>query len=160
MARTAIIVGARGQDGRLLEMYLHSLGYRLACIDKGTVHSQNLAWDIPTDITSADEVFRMVRELQPDEIYHLAAIHQSAEGTSQNDLVFFRNSYEVNLFSLVNFLEGVRLFSQHTRLFYAASSHIFPPSPELGPVEVQNENAPMSPDSVYAMTKVDGLLAC
>lgn len=160
MAKTAFIVGAGGQDGKLLEVHLHSKGYRLACIDSGAIHTQNLDWHLPIDITHKDDVFKIVSELQPDEIYHLAAIHHSSEQSAQSDLALYRNSYEVNFFSLLNFLEAIRLFSRHTRIFYAASSHIFGASPGVGPAVVQNENTPFNPESVYAMTKTDGLLAC
>jgi GDPmannose 4,6-dehydratase len=160
MAKTAFIVGADGQDGKLLEAHLKTRGYRLACIDKGTTRFNGLPWRMPVDITHASDVFEVVRELQPDEIYHFAAIHQSAEGRAREDLALYRDSYEVNFFSLLNFLEAIRLFSNKTRLFYAASSHVFGHSPRGAAAELQNEETPLSPDSVYAMTKVDGLLAC
>jgi GDPmannose 4,6-dehydratase len=119
-----------------------------------------LVWNLPVDITCTADVFKVVGELQPDEIYHLAAIHQSAEESPLEDIALFRNSYEVNFFSLLNFLEAIRLCSNRTRLFYAASSHIFGHIFRDSPAHRQNEETPLSPESLYAMTKVDGLLAC
>lgn len=160
MAKTAVIVGADGQDGRLLETYLYQSDYRLVCIDRGTVRATGLQWNSPVDISRTDEVFRFVGELQPDEIYHLAAVHQSSEEKTHGDLALYRDSYEVNFFSLLNFLEAIRSFSGKTRLFYAASSHVFGPVPADAPTRFQNEETPLCPASIYAMTKVDGLLAC
>ena len=156
MAKTAVIIGARGQDGRLLQELLCSKRYRLACIERGATRVEGLEWKEAVDITRATDVFHLIQEFRPDEVYHLAAIHHSSQESAREDLELFRISYEVNFFSLLHFLEAIRLYSRKTRLFYASSSHVFgnPPS------EVQSEETPFSPQSVYAMTKVDGLLAC
>ena len=160
MGKTAIIIGAAGQDGKLLEAYLHSKGYQLACFDIGMARTQGLGWDRPIDITCADDVFEVVAHLRPDEIYHLAAIHQSAQESSHEDLALYRDSYEVNFFSLLNFLEAIRIHSKASRLFYAASSHVFGHSFGSDAGELQNEETPFSPETTYAMTKVSGIWAC
>lgn len=160
MSKTALILGARGQDGRLLTQHLSRQGYRVLGVGRTDIDCLDVAWDQAIDITSKHEVFDLVRKLQPDEVYHLAVIHQSAEAARALDLDFIRASYEVNFFSLLHFLEAIRLFSVRSRLFYAASSHVFGASPGEGPPLVQNEQTPLLPESVYAMTKVDGLLAC
>jgi GDPmannose 4,6-dehydratase len=160
MARTAFIVGAAGQDGKLLEASLRSKDYRILGIDRGSIGGTGLDWNQPLDITRASEVFAAVAELRPDEIYHLAAIHHSSEECASEDLGFYRSSYEVNFFSLLNFLEAIRLHSTKTRLFYAASSHIFGQTTTDSLSPLQNEETPFDPQSVYAMTKVAGLLAC
>jgi GDPmannose 4,6-dehydratase len=153
---TVCIVGSEGQDGTLLKEFLRAQGYNLLCIDRGIVHSEGFDWKRPIDITKPDEVVDAVRMLQPSQIYHLAAFHHSSQEAATETLEFFRASYEVNFFSLLHFLEAIRLHSPSSRLFYAASSHIFgQPSSD-----VQNEETPFSPQSAYAMTKVDGLLAC
>jgi GDPmannose 4,6-dehydratase len=158
-APRSLIVGAAGQDGRLLEALLRGRGHGLLCIDRGAV-AGDLGWQAPVDITRADQVAELVRTTAPDEIYHLAAVHHSAEESAREDLGFFRSSYEVNFFSLLSFLDAIRLHAPQARLFYAASSHIFGPSPGTGPEGRQDEATPLAPQSVYAMTKVDGLLAC
>jgi GDPmannose 4,6-dehydratase len=50
----------------------------------------------------------------------------------------------------------VRIGSPGSRLFFAASSHVFG-TPDS---DVQDEETPLRPESIYAMTKADGLLAC
>lgn len=156
MSKTAVIVGARGQDGRLLTELLRSKAYRLVCVDQGQLTVEGLPGRDPVDITRRGDVRDLVQHVQPDEVYHLAAVHHSSQETARPDLELFRASYEVNFFSLLHFLDAVRLHSPRTRLFYAASSLVFGEPP----TEVQTEQTPFSPGSVYAMTKVDGLLAC
>jgi GDPmannose 4,6-dehydratase len=61
---------------------------------------------------------------------------------------------------LLHFLESIRVGSPRTRLFYAASSHVFGAAAGEARTGLQSEETPFNPQSVYAMTKVDGLLAC
>lgn len=153
---TAIIVGSGGQDGRLLTGSLRSRGYRILGIGRASVAATGLEWTRPVDITRPDEVAAVVLALQPDEIYHLAAIHHSSQERHADDLAAFRRLYEVNFFSLLHFLEAARVGSPRSRLFFAASSHVFG-NPAAA---VQDETTPLRPGSVYGMTKTDGLLAC
>jgi len=154
--KSAIIVGCEGQDGRLLTDLLRGKGYRTLGLGRTSVRVSGLDWPRPVEITRPGEVEALVTALRPDEIYHLAAIHHSSEEEHALDLAAFRRMYEVNLFSLLNFLDAVRVGSPGSRLFFAASSHLFG-TPEN---DVQDEETPLSPESIYAMTKADGLLAC
>jgi GDPmannose 4,6-dehydratase len=154
--KTAVIVGSEGQDGRLLNALLRQKGYRTLGVGREAVRADGLGWPRPIDITRPDDVKALVTALRPDEIYHLAAIHHSSQEAHAEDLPAFRRMYEVNFFSLLNCLEAVRAASPASRLFFAASSHIF----GTPPGEVQDETTPLRPESVYAMTKSDGLLAC
>jgi len=154
--RSAIIVGSNGQDGRLLTALLRSGGARTLGIGRGTIDPSGLTWDQPVDITRAAEVAAVVSALRPDALFHLAALHESSEESQAFDLDAIRARYEINFFSLLHCLEAIRAGSPATRLFFAASSHIFG-APDT---EVQDEGTPIRPDSIYGMTKADGLLAC
>lgn len=143
--KTAVIVGAAGQDGRLLNQFLSACGYSVIGIEN----------DSRVDITSPAQVLQLVAAVRPDEIYHLAAVHHAAQEKPINDVALFRLFYEVNFFSLINFLEAIRVGSSKTRLFYAASSLVF--GDDAGWC---TEETPFRPRSVYAMTKADGVLAC
>lgn len=154
--KTAIIAGSAGQDGRLLTALLVEKGYRILGIGRAAVATTAIEWSRRVDITRASEVAAVVGALQPDEIYHLAAIHHSSEERHADDPQAFPRLYEVNFFSLLHFLEAVRVVSPASRLFFAASSHVFG-TPHAG---VQDETTPLNPDSIYGMTKTDGLLAC
>jgi len=102
-------------------------------------------------------VFDLLRRIVPDEIYYLAAYHHSAENIPlQGDLDLFTRSFQVHVHSLVNFLEGMRLFARDARLFYAASSHVFGNAAS----EPQDELTPFNPKCIYGITKTAGVHAC
>jgi len=125
-------------------------------LNKPEIHGVSYSVPASLDLTQSKDVISLIKELQPDEIYHLAAVHHSSEENSSENASAFRQAYEVNFFALINLLEGVRLHSAKSHLFYAASSHIF----GTPATEIQDEQTPLNPDSPYAFSKVDGLLAC
>ena len=154
----AIIIGATGQDGTLLYRLLEEKKYQVFGIGRTRIITNNETWkDEPAvDIGNFQEVSLLVRKMQPDEIYHLAAVHQSSEDPVTDPVMLFGQSFSVNVVSLFNFLEAIRQFSPQTRLFYAASSHIFG-KPDTEP---QDENTRIQPLNIYAVTKVTGLNLC
>jgi GDPmannose 4,6-dehydratase len=154
--KSAFIVGSEGQDGRLLRALLESQDYRVLGLHRTGVAASGLEWSQAVDITRFEDVEAAVRAVRPDEIYHLAAIHHSSEEAHVEGLGSFRRLYEVNFFSLLNFLEAARLVSPSSRVFFAASSHVF----GRPGTEIQDETTPLRPESIYGMTKADGLLAC
>src|SRR6185369_13476337 len=68
----------------------------------------------------------------------------------------FENSYAVHVRGLTHFLHAIAQTSKHTRLFYAASSHVFG-SPT---VDRLDEFTPLNPDNVYGITKTMGIHCC
>ncbi|MGN9843389.1 GDP-mannose 4,6-dehydratase [Nonomuraea sp. H19] len=141
----SVVIGAGGQDGTLLCKLLAARGD-----DVTPVGRQG------PDITSPEEVTDLVRKARPDEIYLLAAVQHSSQGVPGDPAGLARRSYEVNALPVVFFAEAIRRQSPHTRLFYAASSHVFgePTQP------IQDESTPLRPTSVYGITKAAGLLHC
>jgi GDPmannose 4,6-dehydratase len=93
---------------------------------------------------------------KPDEVYYLAAFHHSSEDMEIEAGKLWALSYNINTASLHHFLEAIRLYSPHTRLFYAASSHIF----GNPPTDLQDESTPINPTSFYGITKATGLFLC
>jgi GDPmannose 4,6-dehydratase len=152
----AIVVGCGGQDGRLLQELLSEKRYRILGIGRTFTRCDEPGWTGTIDITDSAAVFRAIREFRPDEVYHLAAFHQSSEETPGDNVEHFRRSYAVNVSSLVNFLEGVRRFAPAARLFYAASSRIFGRAKD----PLQDEETSINPDCIYGITKAAGLFAC
>jgi len=154
----AIIVGATGQDGTYLYRLLEEKQYHVFGFGRHRVITNRKDWADNTvpDIISFKEVSDLIRKIQPDEIYHLAAVHQSSEDPISDSVTLLTQSFDVNVVSLFNFLEAIRLFSPNTRLFYAASSHIF----GRPACEPQDENTPLNPLGIYAITKVSGLHLC
>ncbi|MEI8312404.1 MAG: GDP-mannose 4,6-dehydratase [Verrucomicrobiota bacterium] len=141
----AIVVGAGGQDGKLLHQRLQREGINVTRLGRG---------DIAID--DEDAVADLVRK-GPCEIYYLAAHHHSSQeamGSCELDLV--RQSTAVHVTGLACFLEAIRLRSRETRLFYAGSSLVFG---EPG-TDTQDEMTPFDPRCVYGITKAAGLRLC
>ncbi len=143
---TALVIGAGGQDGRLLSEQLTREGHRVVGITRGAL-----------DLSDAAGVRAFVASEQPDEIYYLAAHHHSSQDRAPEPVELFRASFAVHVDGLLNMLEAMRLESPHARLFYAASSHVFGSQP---PTPVQDESTPLNPDNVYSITKAAGVHAC
>lgn len=153
----AIIVGSSGQDGTLLYEMLEKEDYELVGLDKECIRT-NLSGDLPRslDICHLEAIASLIKGYKPDEVYHLAAFHHSSEDRGIQDGKLWELSYSVNTASLHHFLEAIRLYSKNTRLFYAASSHIFGNPPD----DLQDESTPINPTSFYGITKAAGLFLC
>src|SRR4051794_8768729 len=116
MKLDSIILGAHGQDGRLL------------CERKSGQSVLALGRD-DVDLLDQDSITSLLKHRQPAEVYYLAAHHHSSEDPAgSDDAALFRRSFEVHVTGLIHFLEAIRKESPATRLFYAASSHIFGPT--------------------------------
>ncbi len=143
--KVAIIVGSGGQDGQLLHLHLLKLNYSIICVNRNSI-----------DILIYDEVSNLVFETQPAEIYYLAAYHHSSEDDIVNDIALFKNSFNIHVNGLVNFLDAIAKNSPKSRLFYASSSLIFGDSHD----EIQTENSKFNPENPYAISKVAGMTVC
>ncbi|MFA5088101.1 MAG: GDP-mannose 4,6-dehydratase [Candidatus Omnitrophota bacterium] len=154
--KKAIIVGCAGQDGRILFDYLSGQGYSLAGIDLDGVRTEEKGLPGSVDISSPKDVEEITRLFQPDEVYYLAAAHHSSEDLTGQDGRLFEKSLSVNVLSLVNFLDALRRYSNCSRLFYAASSHVFGRPAR----RIQDETTPYNPRCIYGITKAAGAHAC
>lgn len=152
--KKAVIVGVNGQDGQLLCDLLKLKNYSIIGIDIDEIYCTHQTWNKKIDISNQHHVSDLILHVQPDEVYYLAAYHHSSEDDRGDSFQLINSSYKVNVFSYLNFLESIRKFSKKTRIFYAASSHIFgdPKDP------VQDETTEFNPQSIYAITKLDGFL--
>ena len=156
MNKIVIIVGCEGQDGKIAFDYFSKKGSKIIGIDRNYIKARKINWNSKIDISNKKEVFEFLKKNKPQEIYYFAAVHHSAEDELINNIELFETSYKINVFSLINFLEGIRKFSCQTKIFYASSSLIFGDS-EL---ETQDEKTSFNPNSIYGITKLDGLMAC
>ncbi len=145
LKRRAIIVGSKGQDGRLLAELLVKKEYELALVGRGQ-----------PDITNRSEVDKLVSEVNPHEIYFLAAYHHSSEDIMESDEILFKKSFDIHAVAAANYLEAIALRVPGARLFYASSSHIFPDSGG----KLQNEETLPRPENIYAITKYSGMQTC
>jgi GDPmannose 4,6-dehydratase len=160
---TALITGITGQDGYYLSKLLLSKSYNVHGMVRRTSllrrhridqllhmhpeHQNRLALHYG-DVTDAASVIRLILEIQPDEVYNLAA--QSHVRVSF-DCPGYTQS--VNGDGALNVLAAVRLLSerQSVRFFQASTSEMFGGLPGTAP---QSESTPFHPRSPYATSKV------
>lgn len=154
--KNALVVGCRGQDGSYLLELLKDQGYTVSGIDQGVVQGALAHSCSGLDIRNSADVRHAVAALLPDEIYYLAAFHHSSEDQLPDDTALIQGSFEINTLALASFLAAIHTVSPRSRLFYAASSHVFGAPTE----PVQDENTPLAPLSPYAISKAAGIHLC
>ena len=149
MARTAIVTGVAGQDGTYLSRLLVSLGYDVVgTVMPGAPHRlrpylPDIALE-KLDVRDADGFRRLVTQVQPNEIYNLAAITQMNEAWANPDL-----THEVNAVAVDGILDVVREVAPDVRFFQPSTSQIYgttTPNP-------QDESTPHDPHNPYAESK-------
>ena len=157
--KTALVVGCNGQDGTHLCQHLEALGYGVVGIDIATVrgnYGNMSSGDLVTDIERLESVTELIRRLTPREIYYLAAYHHSSEALPDDPADLVGRSFAINTLAVNNFLHAIMGQSRESRLFYAASSHVFgqPETP------VQDERTPLNPTNVYGISKTAAIHLC
>ena len=156
---TALITGVTGQDGAYLAQFLLEKGYEVFGMARrtsaGGFHDDRLRWlgvldrvrIVEGDLHDLGSLMRLVSELQPDEVYNLAA--QSFVGTSWHQPVL---TAQVTALGVTNVLEAVRLARPHARFYQASSSEMY----GLIQESHQSEKTPFYPRSPYAVAKLYG----
>ena len=162
MTKTALITGVTGQDGAYLTRLLLEKGYRVHGIKRrsssfNTGRIDDIYEDphVPApqlilhygDLTDATNLIRIVQEVQPDEIYNLAA--QSHVAVSFETAEYTANSDALGTLRL---LEAVRILGlEHkTRFYQASTSELYGKVQEVP----QRETTPFYPRSPYAAAKL------
>jgi GDPmannose 4,6-dehydratase len=154
--KISLIVGAAGQDGTLLSALLRARGDEVIGLARAGCKSSQRGELPPVDIVEREQVARLLREQQPDEIYYLAGAQHSAESVERDPYQVLRRANDVHVTGLANFLDGAERYRRSARLFYAASSHVFG-NPAASP---QNERTPLAPVCLYGITKAAGIGLC
>jgi len=166
--KKALITGITGQDGAYLAEFLLGKGYevhgikrRSSSLNTGRVdhlyqdpHERNVRFFMHYgDLTDATNLIRIVQEVQPDEIYNLAA--QSHVMVSFETAEYTANADALGTLRL---LEAIRILdmADHVRFYQASTSELF------GKVQTvpQNENTPFYPRSPYGVAKLYGYWIC
>jgi GDPmannose 4,6-dehydratase len=147
--RTALVLGANGQDGSYLAEVLIARGYAVT----GAGRQANSRWVDPSrfrytvlDVRDTAALDALLVELRPDEIYHMAAVHGSAGYAYEAG---WRDVLTVNVSSVHTCLEHMRTRSPQTRLFYPSSVKAF----GAHPPERIDETTPRVSDCLYSITK-------
>jgi len=153
--KTALITGITGQDGSYLAELLLEKGYRVVGMVRrsSTENFERIAHlRERVDLRQADlldqlSLIDVLRAVEPDEIYNLAA--QSFVPTSWQQPVL---TAEFDAVGVTRLLEAVRLVAPGARFYQASSSEMFGQVRETP----QRETTPFYPRSPYGVAKVYG----
>jgi GDPmannose 4,6-dehydratase len=153
--KVAFLTGISGQDGATLSEYLLSLGYEVHGIMRrhSTSESQDIrlkglpVYTYYGDLMDQQSLNRLLKEIQPDEIYNLAA--QSHVRVSFDIPQF---TAEVNSIGVLNILEAYRTQCPKAKFYQASSSEMFGTSVDAD--GYQRETTPMHPVSPYGCAKL------
>ena len=168
MTKRALITGTTGQDGKYLAELLLDKGYEVHGIKRRASlfntdridhlyqdpHEEEVRFRLHHgDMTDATNLIRIVQEVQPDEIYNLAA--QSHVAVS-----FETPEYTANADALgtLRMLEAIRILglTEKTRFYQASTSELYGNIPEVP----QSESTRFRPRSPYAVAKLYGYWIC
>jgi len=160
--KKAFITGVTGQDGSYLSQFLLSKGYivhglkrRSSLINTDRVdhiyqdpHVENQNFILHYgDMTDSTNLIRLIKEIQPDEIYNLAAM-------SHVKVSFEIPEYTANADGIgtLRILEAVRLLGleKKTKIYQASTSELYGKVQEIP----QSESTPFYPRSPYAVSKM------
>ncbi len=151
----ALITGVTGQDGSYLAEFLLAKGYEVAGVVRRTSHHSYERIDhlldririLPADLLDQHSLTTVLKEVQPDEVYNLAA--QSYVPTSWSQPVL---TGEFTALGVTRILEAVRLAWPSARFYQASSSEMFGRAVETP----QRESTPFYPRSPYGVAKCYG----
>jgi len=158
--KVALITGVTGQDGSYLAELLIKKGYivhglvrRTSTLNRERIehlHSylnsgkNNLILHY-SDMIDSSNIFQIIQEIKPDEIFHLAA-------QSHVKISFELPEYSSNVDGLgtLRLLEAVKNLNFKCKIFNAATSELYSGKNK----EMQSENTPFLPQSPYAIAKL------
>ncbi|MDD3403517.1 MAG: GDP-mannose 4,6-dehydratase [Hespellia sp.] len=157
--KKALITGITGQDGSYLAEFLLEKGYevhgivRRASISNTARIDHLLAEDAITihdgDLSDSSSLIRIISQVQPDEIYNLAA-----QSHVQVSFDVPEYSGDVDAIGVLRILEAVRILNltQKTKVYQASTSELYGKVEEVP----QRETTPFHPYSPYAVAKQYG----
>ena len=161
--KKAIIYGVTGQDGSYLSELLLSKEYTVYGITRRTSVDNTLRINhlsnennfnlVQGDVTDTSSIYRLLNEVQPDEVYNLAA--QSHVGTSFEQPLL---TWNVTGQGCLNILEVIRQMENRPRFYQASSSEMFGDQYNLdnNREKYQDEKTRFAPQSPYAIAKLAG----
>lgn len=162
MSKKALITGITGQDGAYLAEFLLLKGYevhgvrrraslfhtdRIDHLYKGKLEQKNSLSLHYGDMTDSTCLIRIIQEVQPDEIYNLAA--QSHVAVSFEEPEYTANS---DALGTLRILEAIRVLKleKKTKFYQASTSELY----GLVQETPQKESTPFYPRSPYAVAKL------
>lgn len=160
--KRVLITGSKGQDGTLLKQLLESQGLEVFCFvrppEKLELTLQNLQGnrnisEFYTDLSNFESCLNSVALLNPDTIFHLAAVH--APGHIMGTSTWATNrekTYKTHVSITKNLVNVILEANLRSQLIVAGSSRMYTP---LSPPLIVDENTATSPIDYYGATKVE-----
>jgi len=157
--KKALITGITGQDGAYLSQLLIEKGYEVHGVIRRSSHrgveDHRLRWlGVANkvqlhdgDLSDLSSLVRIVKEVQPDEVYNLAA--QSFVASSWRQPLLTAN---ITAVGVTNMLEAIRAEQPKAHFYQASSSEMY----GLIQEDMQSEKTPFYPRSPYAVAKLYG----
>ena len=162
MKKRALITGVTGQDGAYLSEFLLEKGYEVHGIKRRTSlfntdridhlyqdpHEKDQRFILHHgDLTDSSSLIRIIQQVQPDEVYNLAA--QSHVAVSFEEPEYTANS---DALGALRILEAIRILGleKKTKYYQASTSELFGKVQEVP----QKETKPFYPRSPYAVAKL------
>ncbi|MDC0473533.1 GDP-mannose 4,6-dehydratase [Alphaproteobacteria bacterium] len=166
--KKALITGVTGQDGAYLARLLLEKGYEVHGMKRRASsfntkriddiyvdpHEENVRLFLHYgDMTDSSNIMRLVQQIEPDEIYNLAA--QSHVQVSFDTAEYTANT---DAFGTLRFLEALRTLGmgETTRFYQASTSELYGKAQAVP----QNETTPFYPRSPYAVAKLYAFWIC
>lgn len=154
--KKAFITGVTGQDGAYLSQLLLSKGYEVFGLVRRlstpnywrleTLGVRSQVQIVEGDITDEHSLSSLVKNIQPDEVYNLAA--QSFVGTSWQQPIL---TTQVNTMGTLHLLNAVKLYCPKAKFYQASTSEMYGNSHIDN---TQDETTPLHPRSPYAISKL------
>ena len=163
LQKTALITGINGQDGSYLAEFLLSMGYEVHGILRRNSVSENQTSRLNScyeqlnlhygDVTDLSSMIDILKKVQPDEIYNLAA--QSHVRISFDVPI---NTANITGLGVLNVLESCRLVCPTAKIYQASSSEMF--GNTMDDDGFQRETTQLMPVSPYGCAKVFAYNIC
>lgn len=158
MKKIALVTGITGQDGSYLAELLVEKGYEVhglirrassfntERIDSAINNSDSIRLHYG-DLTDSSNLIRLVKEIQPDEIYNLGAMSHVAVSFESPEY-----AADVDAMGTIRLLEAIRIngLEKKTRFYQASTSELYGEVQEIP----QRETTPFHPRSPYAVAKM------
>ena len=144
----ALITGAGGFVGPILARELHENGWEVIGADRKDHYDGDFPGDHkPLDVLDVDQVTSVLRECQPNVVFHLAAITFVPE--AEKDI---KKTFDVNVIGTANVCEAITQVEQVSRLVHVSSAEVYG---EIHDEELPLvENTPVRPVHNYGLSKL------
>lgn len=155
--KTALILGATGQDGAYMAHYLLEQGWTVYGSFRRGIAGKTWRLDelgiadkiklVNIDVGEPYHLIDAFRSIRPDRIYHFAGESFVADSFDHP-----KTTLDVNSIGTLNVLEAMRSIAPKARLFFASSSEVFARNSSDQPVDESSEFRPSNPYGISKLT--------